>query len=507
MVALRPDGSIGPYSLSALIGRGGFGEVWSATAPHIAGELAIKVLRNPAYASVGRGPTSVDRFLGEARILKRLDHPGVVRVVDILDLRPEALAYVMERIDGWPLSHIAGRLQATTLLTIFRRVAEALAYVHSQGLLHRDVKASNIIVGRPAEDGTSEVKLIDFGIAKDVSSDDPETSTGMLIGTIRGMAPESIARFSGTTSVLSPAVDQWGLGVTMYRSFTGRPPFDGPNIPAVMRAILGEPPPPMWYRDELDLGLVEGELSALVERMLAKRPQDRLRSMGEVAAQLEAMEALLISGATLVSFSAEALLGGALTLPPGALVGLNGRDVDDGLDPIARSTTEDDEDSLLAAPTMLDRHEEVLAAPTMLDRHEEVLAASTMLDEAPMVRLAAPAHPSRGPAEPSHPSPGPAAPAHPSRGPAEPSHPSTPDFVRLRAPLADWGPGPADWRAPEPDTVRPLGAAALITIPAVPSASAQPAAVSVRAEAPRWWWLLLVLVGVACFFTGRYLAT
>jgi serine/threonine protein kinase len=311
----RPGERIDRYTLVRRIGAGGFGEVWSVRADNVPGEYALKFLHHPPDVETAGGPSIEERFVSEANTLMRLDHPGIVRVIDIVDHRPKILGYVMEKLDGVPL----GALKLNSLgvlLGIFRRVAEALAYVHKQGLLHRDVKANNIIVGRPRSDGTSFVKLIDFGIAKDRFETNQSTGLGMLVGTLRGTAPESLDRLNGMKVELSGAIDQWGLGVMIYHTLSDRFPFDGGSMLALMEAIKFRSPAPLSFRRELDTDVLAEDISDLVNRMLQKRPEQRFATMDDVAEALGELEHHILSGSTLVSPSqASSTLGPSISIP------------------------------------------------------------------------------------------------------------------------------------------------------------------------------------------------
>jgi len=297
--ALATGQKIGGYELLRRIGRGGFGEVWSVRSADDS-LRALKVLQLISQGQRG-GPSSVDRFLAEGRVLCRLQHPNVVRVFEVVDERPGPVAHVMELLEGRSLHALQARLDIGTLLGIVRQIAEALVFVHEQDILHRDVKAGNIFVCMPREgERVHPVKLIDFGIAKALTQGTPHTGTGMLVGTLRSMAPESIERLNGANLELTGAVDQWGLGVTLYRTIYGRPPFDGDSVLAVMRSIkegpvrFDERPRPNY-----DLGIIEGELRLLIARLLEKDPAARFPSMQDVLRELRGLEGVVLDGATI----------------------------------------------------------------------------------------------------------------------------------------------------------------------------------------------------------------
>ncbi len=209
------------------LGRGGFGTVWLAVDTQLDRTVAVKLAHAPDN-------DTEQRMLREARALAAVRHPNCVRVFDIVQ-DPDGLAIVMEYIDGQPLSDVvlkSGLLQDTLAARLWVNMADALAAAHEQGVLHRDVKPSNVIV-----DGSGTAHLIDFGIARS-KGDSTLTATGMMVGTPDFLAPET-AR--GETA--SPASDAWQLAATVSYALTGHPPRGSRENPisSLMAAAQGEP--------------------------------------------------------------------------------------------------------------------------------------------------------------------------------------------------------------------------------------------------------------------------
>ncbi|NUT47694.1 MAG: serine/threonine protein kinase [Saccharothrix sp.] len=209
------------------LGRGGFGTVWLAVDEQLARTVAVKLAHAPDN-------DTEQRMLREARALAAVRHPNCVRVFDIVK-DPDGLAIVMEYIDGQPLSDVVlknGLLADTLAARLWVNMADALAAAHDQGVLHRDVKPSNVIV-----DTQGTAHLIDFGIARS-KGDSTLTATGMMVGTPDFLAPET-AR--GETA--SPASDAWQLAATVSYALTGHPPRGTRENPisSLMAAAQGEP--------------------------------------------------------------------------------------------------------------------------------------------------------------------------------------------------------------------------------------------------------------------------
>ncbi|MEV1117595.1 serine/threonine-protein kinase [Actinosynnema sp. NPDC049800] len=209
------------------LGRGGFGTVWLAVDEQLARTVAVKLAHAPDN-------DTEQRMLREARALAAVRHPNCVRVFDIVQ-DPDGLAIVMEYIDGQPLSDVvrdSGLLADTLAARLWVNMADALAAAHEQGVLHRDVKPSNVIV-----DTQGTAHLIDFGIARS-KGDSTLTATGMMVGTPDFLAPET-----ARGEAASPASDAWQLAATVSYALTGHPPRGSRENPisSLMAAAQGEP--------------------------------------------------------------------------------------------------------------------------------------------------------------------------------------------------------------------------------------------------------------------------
>jgi serine/threonine-protein kinase len=207
---------IGPYRTERVLGEGGMGTVLLATRADLGTKVAIKVLRD-AWIS----PARRKRFALEQRTLARLNHPNIARLLDADTLETGAPYFVMEYVDGVPLdTYCAGRnLTAPEVLRLFKRVCEAVQYAHQNMVIHRDLKPSNILV---APDGT--VKLLDFGIAKQINDMDmpvDRTRTGLRMLTPAYASPEQV-----TGEAAGVGGDVYSLGVILYQLLTGRLPYD-----------------------------------------------------------------------------------------------------------------------------------------------------------------------------------------------------------------------------------------------------------------------------------------
>jgi tRNA A-37 threonylcarbamoyl transferase component Bud32 len=248
--------SIGRYRIESLIGRGGMGEVYRAFDPILNRTVALKTIR-PGSTD----PTLVNRLYREASACGRLRHPNIVTVYDLGEI--DGLVFIaMEYLDGDPLGEAIGRGELTLEenVRIVIQILDAVHYAHSQGVIHRDVKPSNIHV-RPG----GEVKLLDFGIAR-VLRADSLTGTGDLIGTPFYMAPEQIKG-----QVVDHRADIYSAGVVAYELFTHRRAFDGTTLTEVMLKVLSDDPPP------LDTGWSQTfpEIERIVLRAMSKHPDAR----------------------------------------------------------------------------------------------------------------------------------------------------------------------------------------------------------------------------------------
>ncbi len=263
---------IGPYRIVRLIGRGGMGAVYEARHAGLDRAVALKILPSPM--TVDREYR--ERFDREARAIARLDHPNVVRATDAgeVDGYPFLALELLDGVDAARLIRAVGIVPVADVIEIARQAAAGLAHLHEQGIVHRDVKPSNLML---TADG--QIKILDLGLA--LTTEAAGRPSGRLtgitfLGTHDYMAPE---QWLDPTAV-DAKVDVYGLGCVMAHMLSGRSPFGSPKMSpqAKMKAHLEQPSPAL---DGLPV-----ELAGLLERMLAKDPAVR-PTASEVIAELE----------------------------------------------------------------------------------------------------------------------------------------------------------------------------------------------------------------------------
>jgi serine/threonine protein kinase len=271
----RVGTTIGKYKLLELLGRGGMAEVYKSRHPTLGRDVTVKIL----HPHLAEGEGFLARFEREAKAVAAMRHPCIVQIFDY-EAADEANYMVMEFIDGGTLQERAASLvregkflPIRELLPILRQVAEALDYAHGRGILHRDVKPSNILL-----DSSGNAFLTDFGIAR-ILSGAQFTATGVMIGTPAYMSPEQ-----GTGEELTAASDIYSLGVIVYEMLAGKVPFSSETTPlAVIHKHVSEPPPGLRsLRRNLPVAA-----EAVVFKALAKKPADRFGSAGEFIRELE----------------------------------------------------------------------------------------------------------------------------------------------------------------------------------------------------------------------------
>ena len=265
--------TFGPYQLEALLGRGGMGEVFRATDTRKRDRL-VALKRLPAEFT---GAEFEERFRREAHAAAGLRSPHIIPIHDYGEIHGR-LFLDMALVEGRDLAQVltdTGPLSPQRAITVIAQTASALDTAHRAGLVHRDVKPSNILlVDTGIDEDTDFVYLVDFGIARDAASTGL-TSTGLTVGTMTYMAPERFADPRNSDA----RVDVYGLGCVLYETLTGRPPFPGGDAPSLMYAHLNlAPPPPSHQRPELPAGLDD-----VIAQALAKDPTDRHPTAGELA--------------------------------------------------------------------------------------------------------------------------------------------------------------------------------------------------------------------------------
>ncbi|WP_438032826.1 protein kinase domain-containing protein [Sorangium sp. So ce204] len=267
----------GKYQIVGRLGAGGMGTVWRARSLWLDVDVAIKVLHEEQLDG-----HAAERLLREARATAKLGHPAIVRVFDFGETDAGEPFLVMELLEGTPLSswlEARGRVPAEQAVQMLLPVACALATAHAQRIVHRDIKPANILIV-PDGAGGHVPKVVDFGIAKLANAASPAiTQRGMIVGSPEYMSPEQA---DGQLDV-GEQTDVWAFSVVMYELITGRRPFSGETLSAVIVAIFSKEPVPTT-----ELGAGDEALWAILQRGLAKSPADRWPSMRALGRALAA---------------------------------------------------------------------------------------------------------------------------------------------------------------------------------------------------------------------------
>jgi tetratricopeptide (TPR) repeat protein len=276
------------YGVLSELGRGGMGVVYRAFDPVLDREVAVKVVP----------PTSVrkdafERFRREARLVAKLDHPGVVPVYDFGE-HDGGLFFVMPLVQGSPLRVLldSGALTRLDIAEIGAEIAKVLEYSHARGVIHRDVKPENVMVAHDPG-GAWQVRVMDFGLAIDTDSDDRVTRRGALVGTPAYLSPEQAGG-----GKLDARSDLYSLGVLLYECFAGVPPFFG-DPASVVHRVLTEAPPEL---ERLAPGLPL-ELAGLVMQCLEKDPARRPTSARLIAQALSSLSTVSRPGSGIASMA------------------------------------------------------------------------------------------------------------------------------------------------------------------------------------------------------------
>jgi eukaryotic-like serine/threonine-protein kinase len=266
---------IDTYRLQRVIGQGGMGAVYEAS--HIAegGRYAVKVL---APSSVQASEDEVvARFWREADITSKLRHPHIIQCREAGRTPEGDLFIVMEMLEGEDLEQRLQRVhrfEPQQAAPIVQQAASALQLAHEQGIIHRDLKPSNIFLCRAGEG--DHVKILDFGLSKMLAARAQLTSPDTFMGTPDYMSPEQVV---GPVSAVTLETDIFSLGIILYQMLAGHPPWQHADVFQLMQKIVNEEPPPLA---SLGLGIPEAVEQAVL-RALAKAPQDRYRSMEDLA--------------------------------------------------------------------------------------------------------------------------------------------------------------------------------------------------------------------------------
>ena len=272
---------LGFYEILAPLGAGGMGEVYRARDPRLGRDVAVKVLPG----GMADKPELLTRFQREARAVAALNHPHIVTIYSVEEAGGVNFL-TMELVDGQALDRLipASGLPVERIVEIAGALADALAAAHEKGIVHRDLKPANIMVNNEGR-----VKVLDFGLAKDVRAAGPDDATvaapsqtqpGMVMGTPSYMSPEQISGRS-----LDHRTDIFSLGVVLHEMATGKQPFAGNSSAELISAILRDTPPSVCEaRAELP-----ADLARIIRRCLEKDPRHRVQTARDVANEFRDM--------------------------------------------------------------------------------------------------------------------------------------------------------------------------------------------------------------------------
>ncbi|MBL4849996.1 MAG: protein kinase [Planctomycetes bacterium] len=272
-IAGRP---LGPYVLKRELGRGGMGVVYEAHDPDLQRPVAIKQLLRQEGASAQLLAKRRERFLREGRAVAKLEHPNVVPVLRVSEHEGQPYM-VMGFVEGGDLEELLERetLTVREVALLFVQIANALGHAHAHGIVHRDVKPANVLVG-----ADRRAYLTDFGLARDLESESNLSRTGAIMGTPHYLNPEQA---KGEHSQVCPASDVFSLGAVLYHCLTESLPFEGQSLGMIAGAVVhSEPTPPREVRPQ-----IPRDMETLILKCLEKDPQRRYADGAEVAAELQ----------------------------------------------------------------------------------------------------------------------------------------------------------------------------------------------------------------------------
>jgi serine/threonine-protein kinase len=291
--------NLGRYEIISELGQGAMGVVYKATDPLIDRVVAIKTIN--LGLALDEKEEYEGRFYQEAKAAGRLSHPNIVTIFDLG--KSDDVAYIaMEFLQGKELRDILDdgeKMPVERVLDVVNQVALGLAYAHEHGVVHRDVKPSNIMV---ASDG--HVKITDFGIAR-MESSSVRTQTGMVLGSPKYMSPEQVLG-----RLIDQRSDIFSLGVVLYEMLTGKPPFFGENVNAIMYQTLNSIPSPPGSLNSN----VPDMLNYIVAKALAKGLDDRYQNAKVLAEDLRSCRESLLRNAP--SFKTSLSLADATAIVP-----------------------------------------------------------------------------------------------------------------------------------------------------------------------------------------------
>ena len=280
---VMPAGTMvgGKFRIERRIARGGQASVYLAHQEPLNRPVALKLLTPPNQeATLEEREAFEQRFLLEARTLAGLDHPNIVTIFDYGETDDGRYYLAMEYIAGGRFFDLLkqGRLDAGRAVGLVTQVAQALRFAHKRGVVHRDVKNSNVLV-RTLDNGEEQAKVVDFGLVKLSRMDTGLTQTGMILGSPHFMAPEQ-----ATGQAVDHRADIYATGVLLYCGLTAKYPFDGPHATAIITAHVTRDVPS--FASVAPEALIPEGLEHIVRRCLEKKPGRRYPSMDALIADL-----------------------------------------------------------------------------------------------------------------------------------------------------------------------------------------------------------------------------
>lgn len=271
---------IGRFVVERQLGRGSFGAVWLALDPVLKRDVAVKV----AHVGIHAPADLLERFEREAHLAARLHHPNIVPVFETG--KDEGRLYIVSEYCRGPAlaEWLRDRDEPVSSLVaaqMVRQLADAAEHAHRQGLIHRDIKPGNVLLtGNESASSDLVPRLTDFGLARDLTSDQASTRTGEVVGTLKYMSPEQA---KGQSDSHGPGTDIYSLGVLLYRLLTGTTPFKGDSdFDVIQKIAADEPTPPNRLRQD-----VPRDLSSICLKCLEKRPDQRYTTAARLRDDLD----------------------------------------------------------------------------------------------------------------------------------------------------------------------------------------------------------------------------
>jgi serine/threonine-protein kinase len=269
----------GQYRIERVLGQGAMGVVYRGVQETLGKQVAIKMLIAEGYPS----GDALDRFKREATVASKLVHPGVPQVFEF-GVEEDSPFLVMEYVEGQELTDILekdGPWEPTRALTLLRQLTSVLKEAQRHKLIHRDIKPSNLLLTRYTKTSPIYLKVLDFGIAKEVGTGQGKlTATGAIVGTPMYMSPEQA---EGEVKKIDGRTDQYSAGVVLYELLAGHPPFEDDTAAGLLFSHINHPPPPLPE-------IVPAPLRDVVMRMLMKKPADRFPNPDALDRALQACE-------------------------------------------------------------------------------------------------------------------------------------------------------------------------------------------------------------------------